>query len=145
VNRGGRPAFLTGMRNIESTLPKPWEVEATFQDSLYQWMERAPWLAISGAAHLLVFFLLMAIPWSELRPAKTSGVAANLEPPPEEFFEPEPDEPPEGTNSSSVESTAIGWSTPRGAGLIRRGFSLIVPRLAAGQCSLSTPIYERLG
>ena len=50
--------------HIESSLPKPWEQETTFNDTLYDWMGRAPWLAISAAAHLLAYFILSAIPWS---------------------------------------------------------------------------------
>jgi len=48
---------------IESTLPKPWEDEHSFSEVLYDWMGRAPWFAVSGAAHLLAFFVLAAIPW----------------------------------------------------------------------------------
>ena len=32
--------------HIESSLPKVWEQETTFNDVLYDWMSRAPWLAI---------------------------------------------------------------------------------------------------
>ena len=42
---------------VVSTLPKPWEEETSFHDVLYDWMGRAPWLAISCAAHLLAYFL----------------------------------------------------------------------------------------
>ena len=45
----------------------PWQREETFHDHLYQWLERAPWLAISFAAHFLVFLVLAAIPWKEFR------------------------------------------------------------------------------
>ena len=44
--------------HIESHMLKPWEEEQTFNDILYEWMSRAPWLLISLAAHLLVFFIL---------------------------------------------------------------------------------------
>ena len=37
--------------HIETTLPKPWEEEETFNDVLYDWMSRAPWLLISAALH----------------------------------------------------------------------------------------------
>ena len=49
--------------HIESSLPKPWEEEVTFNDILYDWMTRAPWLAISLGAHLVVFIIIAAIPW----------------------------------------------------------------------------------
>ena len=50
--------------HIESTLPKSWEQEETFNDVLYEWMSRAPWLAISAALHLVIFLIIQAIPWS---------------------------------------------------------------------------------
>ena len=49
--------------HIESTLPKSWEQEETFNDVLYEWMSRAPWLAISAALHLVIFLIIQAIPW----------------------------------------------------------------------------------
>jgi len=76
---------------IESTLPKPWEEELTFHDILYDWMSRAPWLAISAAAHLLIYFILMAIPWEEFGANKGKEIHAKLEQAPEELFE-EPEE-----------------------------------------------------
>ena len=77
--------------HVESTLPKPWEAEQSFHDVLYEWMSRAPWLAISAAAHLLVFFLLQAVPWEQFRGEEAREVQARLEKPPEEVFE-EPEE-----------------------------------------------------
>ncbi len=76
---------------IESTLPKPWEEEQTFNDVLYDWMARAPWLMISAAAHLLIFFILMAIPWELLSPDNSKKIQASIEIPPEDLFE-EPEE-----------------------------------------------------
>ena len=76
---------------IETTLPKPWEEEQTFNDVLYDWMSRAPWLAISAAAHLLIFFILMAIPWEEFGSGDDKSVQAKLDPAVEEEFE-EPEE-----------------------------------------------------
>ena len=77
--------------HIESTLPKPWEEEQTFNDVLYDWMSRAPWLAISAAAHLLIFFVLTAIPWEQFREKKPKIIQAQAPPPPEELIE-EPEE-----------------------------------------------------
>jgi hypothetical protein len=77
--------------HIESSLPKPWEEEQTFNDVLYDWMSRAPWLMISAAAHLLIFFILMAIPWEYLQREKPPVIQAQMEAPPEEPFE-EPEE-----------------------------------------------------
>ena len=37
--------------------------DASFSDLVYEWMERAPWLAISVLSHALLLFLLAVIPW----------------------------------------------------------------------------------
>lgn len=81
--------------HIESSLPKVWEQETTFNDILYEWMSRAPWLAISAAAHLLIFVILYAIPWDLLTPKKETNIQASLEQTPEEIFEEPPPEEPE--------------------------------------------------
>ena len=80
--------------HIETTLPKPWEEEVTFQDTLYDWMNRAPWLAISVALHLLAYFVLAAVPWSDISGDKDKTFVAEAEAPPEEIIE-EPEEEPE--------------------------------------------------
>ena len=77
--------------HIESTLPKPWEEEHSFNDILYDWMGRAPWLAISAAAHLLIFFIMQAIPWEQFRAKDAKELQAKLQQTPEEIFE-EPEE-----------------------------------------------------
>ncbi|MEO0650506.1 MAG: prenyltransferase/squalene oxidase repeat-containing protein [Planctomycetota bacterium] len=76
---------------IESTLPKPWEEEPSFHDALYDWMGRAPWLAISFAFHLLLYFVIAAIPWQELQEEQTTEFTATVLTPPEEIFQ-EPEE-----------------------------------------------------
>ena len=93
--------------HIESSLPKPWEQEQTFNDVLYDWMSRAPWLAISVAAHLLVFFILAAIPWDAFRQQKQRTLNASLAQPPEELFE-EPEEiPPEEIEEEPIEEPVL--------------------------------------
>ena len=77
--------------HIETTLPKPWEEEHSFNDVLYDWMGRAPWMAISAAAHLLAYFILSAIPWDEFRGDRGKKIEAKIEAPPEEIIE-EPEE-----------------------------------------------------
>ena len=77
--------------HIETTLPKPWEEEQSFNDVLYDWMSRAPWMAISAAAHGLIYVILSAIPWDALNEDKGKKIEAKLEQPPEEIFE-EPEE-----------------------------------------------------
>ena len=68
--------------------------DAGFNDVLYEWMSRAPWLAVSAVAHVIVILVLMAIPWDLIqrreRAVILSGVVPALdeplfdEPPPEE-------------------------------------------------------------
>jgi hypothetical protein len=81
--------------HIETTMPKSWEREETFNDVLYDWMSRAPWLAISAAAHGLLFLMLWAIPWDQLRKEKATVLEASIEATPEETFEDPPPEEPE--------------------------------------------------
>ncbi|QDU69614.1 prenyltransferase/squalene oxidase repeat-containing protein [Engelhardtia mirabilis] len=77
--------------HVETTLPKPWEEEQTFNDVLYDWMGRAPWLAISFAAHIVFYFILAAIPWDEMSKKEEVILQADIITPPEEIFE-EPEE-----------------------------------------------------
>ncbi|MDP6539679.1 MAG: terpene cyclase/mutase family protein [Planctomycetota bacterium] len=81
---------------IESTLPKPWEEEVTFNDILYDWMSRAPWLGISAVAHVMGFLVLSLIPWNLLSNEEGGEINADIEQVPEEIFEdpPEEEEPP---------------------------------------------------
>jgi len=83
---------------IHTTLPRPWEVEQDFHDVLYDWMQRAPWLACSAAAHVLIFFILMTIPWDAFRGNEDIVVIYHLpeaivDPFEEQEVLPEPDEP----------------------------------------------------
>ena len=72
---------------VESTLPKPWEEETTFNDILYDWMSRAPWLAISAVTHVMVFLLLAVIPWSIFSSDPEQVIEATLAKPLEDVFE----------------------------------------------------------
>lgn len=76
---------------IDSSLPKPWEEEHTFNDVLYEWMGKAPWLAISAAAHVLVFFVLSAFPWDAFKKEQLKEITASVEATPEDIIE-EPEE-----------------------------------------------------
>ena len=78
--------------HIESSLPKRWEEEQSFNDVLYDWMSRAPWLAISGAAHLLVFFIIANVPWNLIFRKPEKEITAVVEPPTVEEFEEPPEE-----------------------------------------------------
>ncbi|HED66412.1 MAG TPA: hypothetical protein ENJ09_12770 [Planctomycetes bacterium] len=84
---------------IESSLPKPWEEEHSFNDVLYDWMTRAPWFAISAAAHLLVYFILSAVPWAKFGSEKGKTFEAKIEQAPEEI----PEEPEEEIEEEIVE------------------------------------------
>lgn len=86
---------MTEKIHIESSLPKPWEEETTFNDILYDWMSRAPWLAISAIAHVMVFLLLSLIPWNLLGGNREKELQAKLDQRPEEQFEDPPEEEPE--------------------------------------------------
>ncbi|MCC7011277.1 MAG: terpene cyclase/mutase family protein [Planctomycetes bacterium] len=67
-----------------------------FHDALAEWMERAPWLALSAAAHVVLALVLMAIPWEQLRSeSERVFVAEVLAPEPEVFDDPPLEEPPE--------------------------------------------------
>ena len=79
---------------IQSSLPHPWEQERTFDDALYEWMTRAPWLALSAAAHAIVLVVLLAIPWDLLREEEPVVVMSAIEHVPDTVFEEPIVEPP---------------------------------------------------
>jgi hypothetical protein len=94
--------------HIESTLPKSWEEEVTFNDILYDWMGRAPWLAISAVAHVMVFLLLAVIPWNIFSSDKGASVTAKLDQPVEEVYEePEEEEPEEIEEEEPLEEPVL--------------------------------------
>jgi len=77
---------------IETTLPKSWEMEENFNDVLYDWMSRAPWLAISAAFHLVIFLIIQAVPWNLFGGDPPVEIQASIEQAPEEVFEDPPEE-----------------------------------------------------
>jgi hypothetical protein len=80
--------------HVDSSMPKSWEREATFNDLLYDWMDRAPWLAISTAAHVIIVLILMAVPWDQMESEPNPILHGSIEPQPEDVFdEPPPEEP----------------------------------------------------
>jgi len=93
--------------HIESSLPKPWEREQTFNDVLYDWMGRAPWLAISAAAHVIVVLICMAIPWDALNRNEATEIKATIEQAPEEVFEDPPEEEPEELEEEPTEEPVL--------------------------------------
>ncbi len=88
--------------------------DTAFDDALYEWMQRAPWLAISAAAHALLFIILLAIPWELLEKQETVVLATALEQLPESVFEdPPPDpEPPLDPTLEPIEPTLVDSDLP---------------------------------
>jgi hypothetical protein len=93
--------------HIETTLPKSWEMEETFNDVLYDWMSRAPWLLISAALHFVVFLTIAAIPWHMFDRVPEKEIKAALEVPPEEEFEEPPEEEIEEIEEEESEEEPI--------------------------------------
>jgi hypothetical protein len=93
--------------HIETILPKPWEEEQTFNDVLYEWMSRAPWLVISALAHLLALFILSAIPWDEFFKEEPKTIQAQIEQPPPDPFEEPPEEPEEEIEEEPIEEPVL--------------------------------------
>lgn len=86
---------------IVSSLPRPWEQERGFEDALYDWMQRAPWMALSAIAHALLLLVLLAIPWDLITTEEPAVLIANLSTPEELPFEDPP--PPEPVVEPDVE------------------------------------------
>ena len=92
---------------IESTLPKAWEQEETFNDVLYDWMQRAPWFAISAAAHVVAIMLIAAIPWNLFEQPEEVIIEASVDQAPEEVVEDPPEEEPEEIEEIESEEEPI--------------------------------------
>ena len=93
---------------IYTSLPKPWEQEESFHDALYDWIRRAPWLAISLAAHGVLFFIIQAIPWNLFEEQQEVILIATIEQPPEaEFLDELPPEQEEIKEEESEEEPVI--------------------------------------
>ncbi|MDF1799771.1 MAG: terpene cyclase/mutase family protein, partial [Planctomycetota bacterium] len=71
---------------------RPWEQEQTFQEHLGEWMDSAPWFALSSAAHLLAFFVLSAFPWSSLQKEPPPQIVVSM-PDPVDLLEDDPVDP----------------------------------------------------
>ena len=93
--------------HIETSLPRPWEQETTFNDVLYEWMSRAPWLAISAAVHLILLLILAVFPWEIFSPDKAKEIHATIEQAPEEVFEDPPEEEPEEIEEEPTEEPVL--------------------------------------
>jgi hypothetical protein len=92
---------------IVSTLPKPWEEEESFHDVLYDWMERAPWILLSGGLHFVLFLIVAAIPWSVFEPTEERRIVADIEAPLPEEPEEDPPEEPEEISPEETEDVPV--------------------------------------
>ena len=77
---------------IETTLPKSWEEEVTFNDMLYEWMERSPWFILSIAIHGIAVLVMILIPWHLFGGEEEKVIEAEIAQAPEEVFEDPPEE-----------------------------------------------------
>ena len=84
-------------------------IDGNFNDALYEWMHRAPWLAISASAHVLLFIILLAIPWDLLRESEPVVIASGMEQLPQQVFE---DPPPEEEDVRERGRAARGGPAP---------------------------------
>ena len=91
---------------IESSMPKPWEEEETFNDQLYEWMKSGPWLLLSGGLHGVAFLIVANIPWSIFDSTPDQNVQASIEQAPEPEIE-EPEEPEEEIEEETEEEPII--------------------------------------
>ncbi|MHC4375505.1 MAG: prenyltransferase/squalene oxidase repeat-containing protein [Planctomycetota bacterium] len=92
---------------IQSNLPKPWEEEVTFNDVLYDWMDRAPFLAIALLIHVLAFFGLNMFPWEIFEKKEEIIIQAGLPTVIEEPFEELEEEEPEELEEEVIEDPIV--------------------------------------
>ena len=84
--------FTRTNESIPSSPRRPWEQEASFHDVLYDWMDRAPWLAISAAAHVLALFIVAALIGERRPEPPAKAINTSMIQAPEELLdEPEPE------------------------------------------------------
>ncbi|MEL6429690.1 MAG: prenyltransferase/squalene oxidase repeat-containing protein, partial [Planctomycetota bacterium] len=81
----------TGIR-LDEAGPRPWNHEESFNDLVYEWMSKAPWLLISLALHFVVALIVAAIPWNAFDVEESPVMVVSVEPP-VETVEPEEPEP----------------------------------------------------
>ena len=73
--------------HVETTLPKSWEEEVTFNDMLYEWMQRSPWFILSVAVHGILAAIAMLIPWHLFGADEETIIEAQIEQLAEDLFE----------------------------------------------------------
>jgi len=89
------------------TALEPWREQESFQDALYEWMQRAPWLAISGAAHVVIFLILQAFPWELFEENHKPDIVASLDMPADSLPEPSEPEPMEEIDPEPVSDEPV--------------------------------------
>ena len=91
-----------------SIAPAAHHQEDSFLDGLHDWMERAPWIALSAVAHALVLLVLAVIPWDLLEDQPEKSFVATVDQLPDEVFEPPPPEPePEDIEEEPIEEPVL--------------------------------------
>ncbi len=80
--------------SIETSFAHPWQEEQSLSERLYEWMNAAPWVMISLAAHLLLFFIAATIPWQEFEVEEKPPFIQAILPPEQLPFEEPPVEIP---------------------------------------------------
>ena len=66
----------------------------SFTETLYEWMQRTPWLALSAAAHLILFVVLAMFPWQVLKKDEPKLIVCEFGSPEIHEELPDPVEPP---------------------------------------------------
>ncbi|MEM7516486.1 MAG: prenyltransferase/squalene oxidase repeat-containing protein [Planctomycetota bacterium] len=102
MNRLASRRVPVGMMQNHTSQPLAFEVHSTldrepptFAEILYDWMERAPWLAISIGAHLILLLIVAIIPWQLLEEREEKVLYSSFEAPTEEIVEPDKEPEPE--------------------------------------------------
>ena len=73
-----------------------------------QWMDRAPWLALSLATHAMILLVLSLIPWKLLEAREPPVIRTAVEPVSEETFrDPPPEAPPEIVETALPEEPTL--------------------------------------
>ncbi|MFT7676883.1 MAG: hypothetical protein ACI8QC_000859 [Planctomycetota bacterium] len=92
---------------ITSSLPKVWEQEESFNDVLFDWLSRAPWIGLSAAAHLVIFLVLSAIPWNLFDEPEEVIIISSIEHPETTEFVDPPEEKPEEVSEDEPEDEPV--------------------------------------
>ena len=95
---------------IETRAAQPWQQEQDFRENLYEWMNATPWVMISLAAHLLLFFIAATIPWQDLKQVEGPIIQTHKPEPIEEIFD-TPEPPPEFVEVEKPEEPTPSDST----------------------------------